>query len=84
MSEVEFAITTVLNGLTEEDQNTHNTSSSQLRKWLIKFKQTVLNALLLGLELYALSVLTMELPLDAGDVLIAIIVGTQYSTQKLQ
>ena len=84
MSEVEFAITTVLNGLTEEDQNTHNTSSSQLRKWLIKFKQTVLNALLLGLELYALNVLTMELPLDAGDVLIAIIVGTQYSTQKLQ
>ena len=84
MSEGEFAITTVLNGLTEEDQNTHNTSSSQLRKWLIKFKQTVLNALLLGLELYALSVLTMELPLDAGDVLIAIIVGTQYSTQKLQ
>ena len=84
MSEVEFAITTALNGLMGDDQNTHNTYLFQHHKWLIKFKQTVLNALLLGLELYALSVLTMELPLDAGDVLIAIIVGTQYSTQKLQ
>ena len=68
----------------EDDQNTHNTYSFQHHKWLIKFKQTVLNALLLGLELYALNVLTMELPLDAGDVLIVIIGGTQYSTQKLQ
>ena len=84
MSEVEFAITTVLNGLTEEDQNTHNTYSFQLHKWLIKLLLHVLSVLLLELGLYALNVLTMGLPLDAGDVLIAIIVGTQYSTQKLQ
>ena len=65
-------------------QNTHNTYSFQHHKWLIKFKQTVLNALLLGLELYALNVLMMELLLDVDGVLIVIIGGTQYSTQKLR
>ena len=67
-----------------DDQNTHNTYSFQHHKWLIKFKQTVLNALLLGLELYAPNALMMESRLGAGDVLAAIIGGTQYSTQKLQ
>ena len=32
MSEVEFVITTALNGLMADDQNTHNTFSFQLRK----------------------------------------------------
>ena len=83
MLEAEFVITTALNGLMEDGQNTHNTYLFQLLKWLIKSLLHVLNALSLGLELYALNVLMMESPLDAGDVLIVIIGGTQYSTQKL-
>ena len=67
-----------------EDQNTHNTYSFQHHKWLIKFKQTVLNALLLGLELYAPNALMMGSQLDVEDVLIATTGGTQYSTQKMQ
>lgn len=67
-----------------EAQNTHNTYSFQHHKWLTKLSLHVLNALSLGLELYALNVQKMELLLDVEDVLIAIIGGTQYSTQKLQ
>ena len=67
-----------------EGQNTHNTYSFQLHKWSIKLLLHVLNALSLGLELYALNVLMMELLLDVDGVLIVIIGGTQYSTQKLR
>ena len=44
--------------------------------------QTALSADKAGLELYALNVLLMESQLDAGGVLFANTVGTQFNTQK--
>ena len=65
---VGFAITTALNGLMVEGQNTHNTFSFQLHKQWLKLTQNVLSAVNLELELSAPKEMTQVFLLDAGIV----------------